>query len=159
MVIVEPVESNQYLTTNFVKDRNVLGLTIVGAGELQTYEPPANNNNSQQQQKQQEPRLVLPISYQTQSNEDPQLWRLNGSSRNALIKLWGKDTQNWIGKKVDIALVSNKEYTYISVDAMRTQYSNSTQGMMANQQQQQQVQQQIPPQQQMQQPQQQMQQQ
>lgn len=141
MVIVEPVESNQYLTTNFVKDRNVLGLTIVGAGELQTYEPPANSQ--QQQQKQQEPRLVLPISYQSQSAEDPQLWRLNGSSRNALIKLWGKDTQNWIGKKVDITLVSNKEYTYISVDAMRTQYSNSTQGMMANQQQQVQQQQQM----------------
>jgi len=58
------------------------------------------------------PKLKCKIEYQNKGKEDPDLWQLNNTSRNALIKKYGKETKDWIGKKIPIetSLGSNNKY-------------------------------------------------
>jgi len=63
------------------------------------------------------PKLKCKVEYQDKGKEDPDIWQLNNTCRNALIKKYGKETKDWIGKKIPIetSLGSNNKYA-IMVD-------------------------------------------
>ena len=59
------------------------------------------------------------VIYNGQGKEDPSTWTMNNKCRNALIDAWGKNTDEWVNKKIPITLGGSGDMTHILVDAMR----------------------------------------
>ena len=121
MVIVERQEdAGDYLKAAFVIKENITYVTIINAGEITTYTPKDTGVPVE--------KLCLGITIQEASvKEAPTKWTLNNSSHNALFDLFGKDTQKWVDKKIEITTQSTGKIDYITVDKARTARANPTQ--------------------------------
>ena len=96
-----------------VVEKKLTKLKITDEGEMKTYEGEKEGDKSTT-------KLVVGISYEGQNKGDPTKWSMNNKSRNALIDIWGDDTENWIGKEAEIQLEGTGEYRHIVVDTLRT---------------------------------------
>lgn len=100
------------LTVAFVTDRRISRLKITDEGEQVEY--PAKDG------KPAVTKVVVGVTYDGQTSNDPQKWSLNNKSLNSLIDVFGDETRSWIGKDVEIALDGSGDYKHITVDVLRT---------------------------------------
>jgi len=96
-----------------VIEKKLTRLKITDEGEMKTYEGEKEGDKSST-------KLVIGISYEGQKQGDPDKWSMNNKSRNALINIYGDDTETWIGKEPEIQLEGTGEYRHIVVDTLRT---------------------------------------
>ncbi len=101
------------LKVEFIQERKITSLKITDEGEMVTYEAKKEGDKAST-------KLVVGVSYEGQGKEDPNRWSLNNKSRNALIDIWGDDTENWVGKTVEITISGDGDYKHIIVDSLRT---------------------------------------
>lgn len=97
----------------------VTQLTIVDEGEMVTFTPKRKEGDKEDPKP--TTKLIIGVTYKGIRDGDPTRWALNNKSRNALIDLWGDDTEKWIGKTADITYAGESEYRHIIVDDIRTQ--------------------------------------
>ena len=102
------------------KDKGITAFKIEGEGEVVTFKPFKEGDDPTS-------RLVLPVSYNGFKTGDPSKWKVTNSSKDILIKFFGKKTEEWVSKEVDIQIVDFKDKGYISVDQLRmnTRYSKN----------------------------------
>lgn len=101
------------LKVEFVQERKITSLKITDEGEMVTYDAKKEGESPVT-------KLVIGVLYEGQKDEDPKRWGLNNKSRNALIDIWGDDTENWIGKTAEISISGDGDYKHIIVDTLRT---------------------------------------
>ncbi len=101
------------IKVEFIQERKITSLKITDEGEMVTYEAKKEGDKAST-------KLVVGVSYENQGKEDPSKWSLNNKSRNALIDIWGDDTENWIGKTAEITITGDGDYKHIVVDTLRT---------------------------------------
>lgn len=101
------------LNADYVEKNRIAKLTIVDEGEMVTFQPQKEGDKPST-------KLVIGVSYEGMKDGDPNQWSMNNKSRNALIDIWGDDTQNWIGKTAEINISGEKEFKHIVVDTLRT---------------------------------------
>ncbi len=96
-----------------VMEKKLTKLKITDEGEMKTYEGEKEGDKTTT-------KLLIGISYEGQTKSDPSQWSMNNKSRNALIDIWGDDTEEWIGKEAEISLSGDGEFKHIVVDTLRT---------------------------------------
>ena len=101
------------LKVEFVHEKKITSLKIKDEGEMVTYEAKKEGDSPST-------KLVIGVSYTGQKDGDPNKWSMNNKSRNALIDIWGDDTENWIGKTAEISTSGEGEFKHIVVDTLRT---------------------------------------
>jgi len=101
------------LKVEFIQEKKITSLKITDEGEMVTYEAKKEGEKAST-------KLVVGVSYEGQGKEDPNRWSLNNKSRNALIDIWGDDTENWVGKVAEITISGDGDYKHIVVDTLRT---------------------------------------
>ena len=97
----------------FVLERRIMRFTITDEGLLKTYE--GRNPGDKPVEK-----LILGIKYDGQRAGDPTTWALNNKSRNALIDIFGDQTEKWVGKVVEINISGEGEFKHLIIDQVRT---------------------------------------
>ncbi len=102
------------ISVAFVEERKLTKLKIINEGEMNTYTPKEGSGDKPTT------RLLIGISYEGQQDGDPKHWRMNNTSRNALIDIYGDDTEKWIGKEPEITLEGTGEFRHITIDTLRT---------------------------------------
>lgn len=110
-MLVEKVKDGSYITREFVEERQITLFTIENEGEIVTFEREKGGSVE---------KISLGVSYEDQRDDDPKTWTMNNKSRNAIIDLFGSETKNWVGRKVEIKIEGSKEYRHIAVDMIRT---------------------------------------
>ncbi len=101
------------LKVEFVHEKKITSLKIEDEGEMITYEAKKEGDSPST-------KLVIGVSYNGQSDGDPNKWSMNNKSRNALIDIWGDDTAEWVGKTAEISIAGEGEFKHIVVDTLRT---------------------------------------
>jgi len=101
------------IKVEFVHEKKITSLKIEDEGEMVTYEAKKEGDSPST-------KLVIGVSYNDQSDGDPNKWSMNNKSRNALIDIWGDDTANWVGKIAEISTSGEGEFKHIVVDTLRT---------------------------------------
>lgn len=96
-----------------IEEREISVLKIKDEGTLVTYDP--QNEGEKPVEK-----LVIQVTFDGQSKNDPFKWSMNNKSRNALIDKWGSDTEKWIGKEAEINVNGEGKMKHITVDPIRT---------------------------------------
>jgi len=114
MEVEKVAEGGEYLKAKFVKENKVTELKIDDARSIEFVEFEDKKNPGKKQQK-----IQCHVVYSGQGKEDPSIWTMNNKSRNALIEVWGKDTDKWVNKKIPITLGGEGEMLHILVDSMR----------------------------------------
>ena len=104
---------NDYLKAAFVKEHRITELQIPDAREIIEVTFEAKDGKAAQT------KLQVPVLYNGQGKEDPHKWTLNNKSKNALIDVWGDDTDSWINKKIPITIGGQGDMLHILVDSMR----------------------------------------
>jgi len=89
MVVLDDVE---YLSGEDVEPESVLKFVDEGS-----YNEIIRDNES-------EPERVFEIKVEL-PNGELRLWTMNATSRKAVIKAYGRDTKNWVGKRVRVYTV------------------------------------------------------
>jgi len=115
-VVERKAEGNNFLKREFVESKGITTLKIESAGEeveLEFKDPKTGQIKISK-------RWQLQVSYDTQKDDDPNMWTMNNTSFNACFDLFGKNTDNWVGKKVEITIGGDGEMRHIKVDAVRT---------------------------------------
>jgi len=101
------------IKVEFVLEKKITSMKIKDEGEMVTYEAKKAGDSAST-------KLVIGVSYDGQSDGDPTKWSMNNKSRNALIDIWGDDTNDWIGKTAEISTSGDGEFKHIVVDTLRT---------------------------------------
>jgi len=101
------------LKVEFVQERKITSLKVTDEGEMVTYEAKKEGETAST-------KLVVGVSFEGQKDGDPNKWSLNNKSRNALIDIWGDDTEKWIDKVAEISISGDGDYKHIIVDTLRT---------------------------------------
>ena len=113
MVKVEKdATGGDFLKASYVKEHKISELILVSGPEIATFEKDGKETK----------KLQFKIQYEGFADNKgmPDTWTLNSKSKNTLIDTWGDDTDDWLGKKVQIGLGGEGEMTHILVDALRT---------------------------------------
>ena len=103
-----------YIDVKEAEKQGLTSLKILDEGELDTYTPKDGDDGKPST------KLVVKVSYEGQTDKDPQHWKMNDKCRNALIDLWTDETEKWIGKIVEISFSGEPAYRHIVVDTLRT---------------------------------------
>ncbi len=106
-------QQGKNVKASFVEDKGISILTIKDEGELITYDAQKDGGDPVT-------KLVVGVTFDGQSKNDPKKWSMNAKSQNALIDKWGTNTEKWIGKDVEIKTEGEGEFKHISVDTLRT---------------------------------------
>lgn len=109
-MMVEKVDTGNFLTAQFVRDNRLTSLIIKDEGKMVTFDLKCKTVE----------KISLTVDYRGRRSGDPDGWTLNNKSRNALIDIFGPDTAKWVGKEVEIKLEGSGEYEHVMVDTMRT---------------------------------------
>jgi len=96
-----------------VIEKKITSLKITDEGYMKTYDGEKEGDKSST-------KLVIGVSYENKRDGDPTEWSMNNKSRNALIDIWGDDTETWIGKVAEISISGDGEFKHIVVDTLRT---------------------------------------
>ncbi len=110
-MIIEKVETGNFLTAGFVREKRLTTLRIMDEGQMVKFE---------QNGKGEVEKISLGVEYQNMQAGDPTTWTLNNKSRNTLIDIFGSDTSKWVGRIVEIKLEGTGEFEHLMVDTMRT---------------------------------------
>ena len=113
MKVKKSAEGGEYLKAGFVKEHRITELQIPDARDVTEHTFEGKDGKPDQT------KLQVPVTYKDQGKEDPSIWTLNNKSKNALIDVWGEDTDNWINKKIPITIGGQGDMTHILVDSMR----------------------------------------
>jgi len=115
-IVEKKSEGGNYLKRKFVETRGVTSLKIANSGEEISFDIKDNSTG--------EPKTVkkwqLKVSYDGQKEDDPNLWTMNNTNFNACFDLFGKNTDDWVGKTVEITLGGEGEMKHIKVDVVRS---------------------------------------
>ena len=109
MEVEKTAEGGDYLKAKFVKENKITELQITDARTITMVEFEGKDGKPAQQ------KIQCEVTYPKQGKEDPSTWTMNNKSRNALIDAWGKDTDNWVNKKIPIQLGGQGEMEHILV--------------------------------------------
>ncbi len=96
-----------------VNEKRITSLKITDEGEMKTYEGEKEGDKSTT-------KLIIGVEYTDMKTGDPDKWSMNNKSRNALIDIWGDDTEKWVGKTAEISISGEGEFKHIVVDTLRT---------------------------------------
>ena len=113
MKVEKVAEGGNYLKAKFVKEHKITELQITDARTITLVEFEGKDGKPATQ------KVQCDVTYKAQGKEDPSSWTMNNKSRNALIDVWGSDTDNWVDKKIPITIGGAGEMEHILVDAMR----------------------------------------
>ena len=113
MEVEKVSEAGDFLKAKFIVEHKITELKITDARsvEIVTFE----GKDGKPEQK----KIQVEVSYASQGKEDPKKWTMNNKSRNVLIDAWGKNTDDWINKKIPITIAGEGEMTHILVDKLR----------------------------------------
>lgn len=112
MKVEKDVIGGDFLKAGYVKEHKIPELLIISDAEIAKFKDKEGVETE---------KLQFKIQYEGyQENKGmPDIWTLNGKSKNALIDAWGDDTDNWKGKPIPITLAGDGEYVHIKVDELR----------------------------------------
>ena len=113
MVKVEKdATGGNFLKAGYVKEHKISELILVSGPEIAEFEKDGKVTR----------KLQFKINYEgfAENKGMPDIWTLNSKSKNTLFDVWGNETDNWLGKKVEIGLGGEGEMTHILVDPLRT---------------------------------------
>ena len=113
MKVTKGAVGGSNLKAAFVEERKISSVKIDDEGEYVTY--PAKKEGDKESTK-----LVIGVTYDNQTDSDPNRWSMNNKSMNSLIEKWGDDTAVWVGKSVEINLAGEGDYRHLVVDEIRT---------------------------------------
>ncbi len=117
MKVKKSAEGGEYLKAAFVKEHRITVLQIPDAREIQEHTFEGKDGKPDQV------KLQVPVIYDKQGKEDPNIWTMNNKCKNAIIDAWGDDTDNWINKAIPITIGGQGDMTHILVDSMRIEPS------------------------------------
>ena len=112
MKVEKGATGSGFLNAKEVISRRISKLQIMDEGERMEY--PAKDGRPAAT------RVVLGVMYEGQREGDPSKWSLNNKSLNALIDIFGDDTEKWVDKTVEIGIAGEGDYKHIIVDTLRT---------------------------------------
>ena len=110
--IEKDATGGDYLKAGYVKEHKISELVLVSGPEIAEFEKDGKVTK----------KLQFKVNYEGFADNKgmPDTWTLNSKSKNTLFDAWGDETDNWLGKKVQIGLGGEGDMTHILVDALRT---------------------------------------
>jgi len=108
-------EGGNYLKQQFVTANFITALKIENAGSSVEFTNTDKKGNDVTVSKWQ-----VEVSYEGQKEGDPNVWTMNNTSFNAVLDLFGDETEKWIGKVVEITIGGEGEMKHIKVDSVRS---------------------------------------
>ena len=115
-IVEKKSEGGNYLKREFVEARGVTSLKLESAGEDVSFE----NKDKKTGDMKTVYKHQCKVSYDGQKEDDPDLWTMNNTSFNACFELFGKNTDDWVGKTVEITVGGEGEMKHIKVDIVRS---------------------------------------
>lgn len=112
MKVEKDAIGGDFLRAAYVKEHKIPELLIISDAEIAKFKDKQGVETE---------KLQFKIQYEGyQENKGmPDIWTLNGKSKNALIDAWGDDTDAWKGKPIPIGISGEGEYLHIKVDEIR----------------------------------------
>jgi len=112
---VEIEDENSYLKGEFVKENKIIEIIFIT--EPKMTETKFGN------------KVEGEVEYNGQGKEDPHIWTLNNTSARMLLKHFGKETKEWMGKKLPVEPSrTEKGYAiYIDQDALKKNFPTQKQ--------------------------------
>ena len=117
MKVKKSAEGGEYLKAGFVKEHRITELQIPDAREITMVTFEGKDGKKDQE------KIQVPVIYNGQGKEDPNIWTMNNKCKNALFDAWGDDTDEWVNKKIPITIGGQGDMTHILVDSMRIEPS------------------------------------
>jgi hypothetical protein len=108
-------EGGIFLKQKFVETKGITSLKIKNSGEEVTFE-----NKNKKGEMTVAHKWQVKVSYDGMTEGDPNLWTMNNTSFNACIELFGNETNNWVGKTVEISIGGEGDMKNIQVDTIRS---------------------------------------
>ena len=109
--VTKDATGGNFLKAAYVKENKISELLIVSNAEHAEF---TNEGKTTK-------KLQFKINYEgfSEDKEMPDTWTLNSKCKNALIDVWGDETDDWKGKPIPITLSGDGEYMHIAVDELR----------------------------------------
>ena len=115
-IVEKKSEGGNYLKREFVEAKGVTSLKLENAGEDVSFE----NKDKKTGEMKTVYKHQCKVSYDGQKEDDPDLWTMNNTSFNACYELFGENTDDWVGKTVEITIGGEGEMKHIKVDIVRS---------------------------------------
>lgn len=115
-VTEKKIEGGNFLKREFVEEQGITSLKIKNAGK----DVPFDNKDKKTGEIKTVHKWQVDVSYDGQKESDPHTWTMNNTSFNACWEMFGKNTDDWVGKIVEITISGDGEMRHIKVDTVRT---------------------------------------
>ncbi len=102
---VEIEDSNSYVKGEFVKENKITEILFVT-------EPKMTETNFGN-------KVEGEVEYSGKGKEDPHIWTLNNTSAKILLNYFGKETKEWMGKKLPVEPSRTEKGYAIYIDEAR----------------------------------------
>lgn len=108
-----PKSLGENIKVGLVKELDITSLKIEDEGTFVKYAPTKEGEREVE-------KIVVKVSFDGQKKHHPFKWVMNDKSRNAVIDIYGDESEKWKGKIIDIQIAGALEFEHIAVDQVRT---------------------------------------